>query len=201
MPAPELKELYTKALMEAGAVLFGRFRLSSGVESPVYIDLRKLLGRPRERRVIVDGLALLLEQLGFSSYPVVGVATGGIAWAAMLARHLCTPFGYVRPRAKEHGTGRLVEGVEPPGEVVLLDDVATTGESLSSAAEALLSSGFTIRVAVVVIDREQGAAQRLARLGIRLHSLITLRELLTTAAGMGYLTSERAEEILRELGL
>ncbi|NOZ89241.1 MAG: orotate phosphoribosyltransferase [Crenarchaeota archaeon] len=200
MPGPELDKLYTRILLESGALLFGRFRLASGVESPIYIDLRRVLAKPRYLRAIVDGLSVLLEHLGYTAHPIVGVATGGIPWAAALAYHLGVPTGYVRPRAKDHGTGKIVEGVEP-GEVVLLDDVATTGESLAAAAEALLNEGYTVRAAVVVVDREQGAASRLANLGLQLHSLVTLREILDSAAAMGLLAVERVEEIKRQLGL
>ncbi len=160
-------------LVESGVVLRGRFKLSSGKISDIYIDARKLLGMPRYFHAIVS----LLRETFLSHVDVdaiIGVATGGIAWAAALGFTMEMPIGYVRPKAKEHGLGRVVEGVEPPARILLVDDVATTGGSLASAVEALRREGFTVDSAIVIVDREEGAKSRLKALDVELRSLTRL---------------------------
>lgn len=160
-------------LVESGVVLRGRFKLSSGKVSDIYIDARRLLGMPRYFHAIVS----LLKDTFLSNVDVdaiIGVATGGIAWAAALGFIKEMPIGYVRPKAKEHGLGRVVEGVEPPARALLIDDVATTGGSLASAVEALRHEGFTVDSAVVIVDREEGARNRLEEIGVELRSLTRL---------------------------
>jgi len=160
-------------LVESGVVLRGRFKLSSGRTSDIYIDARRLLGMPKYFHTIVS----LLRETFLSNVDVdalIGVATGGIAWAAVLGFIVELPIGYVRPKAKEHGLGRVVEGVEPPARVMLVDDVATTGGSLASAVEALRREGFTVDSAIVIVDREEGASSRLEAIDVELRSLTRL---------------------------
>ena len=160
-------------LVESGVVLRGRFKLSSGKISDIYIDARKLLGMPRYFHAIVSLLReTFLSQVHVDA--IIGVATGGIAWAAALGFTMEIPFGYVRPKAKEHGLGRVVEGVEPPAKILLVDDVATTGGSLASAVEALRREGFTVDSAIVIVDREEGAKSRLEAIDVELRSLTRL---------------------------
>jgi orotate phosphoribosyltransferase len=89
---------------------------------------------------------------------------------------------YVRKKPKEHGTQRMIEGdPDVKGVAVVVDDVATTGSSILRAVGALKEAGFTVRDALVVVDRDEGAAQALEKGGVKLHSLLALRELLDEA--------------------
>ena len=154
-------------------VRFGEFRLSSGEYSPYYLDLRVVPSRPRLFKWVVTLMRGLVEGVD----AVVGVATGGLPYAAALAYELGIPMGYVRREAKHHGTSRIVEG-EVSGRVAVVDDVATTGESLAVAIEAVRAVGAEPVKAVVVVDREQCASRRLAQLGVTLERLFTARQLL-----------------------
>lgn len=196
-----IERLLARRLVAVGGLRLGEFRLTSGAVSPVYVDMRSLLSDPRGRLAAVAGLSALLVQVEEELGPVdavVGVATGGVPWASMLAAASGKPLGYVRPRAKEHGTGRRVEGAAS-GRVVVVDDVATTGGSVASAAEALRGEGAEPVAALVLVDREQGAAERLRALGLRLYRVATLRGLLSAAVGEGLLPRGEAEEALRRL--
>lgn len=167
-----------EALIRANCIKFGKFRLSSGKESGVYVDLRVLYSHPRELRVVVRELASLVESLG-AEY-VCGVETSGIPLASVVAYELGKPMIYVRKKSKAHGTGRLVEGAPERGRVaVVIDDVSTTGSSLAHAVGALRGhAGMVVRDAVVVVDRQENCLKRLSELGVKLHSLVTLGELL-----------------------
>ncbi|BAA81362.2 orotate phosphoribosyltransferase [Aeropyrum pernix K1] len=178
MSHEELAEVLAKVLKKRGAVLRGDFVLSSGRRSSVYIDMRRLLGDESSYSVALD---LLLEVGGQDlarSSAVIGVATGGLPWAAMLALRLSKPLGYVRPERKGHGTLSQVEGDPPKGRVVVVDDVATTGTSIAKSIEVLRSNGYTVGTALVLVDRGEGAGELLARMGVRLVSVATLKTIL-----------------------
>lgn len=176
------KEAILSALLRAGCLLRGEFRLSSGGTSSYYVDVRKLYSHPREAKVVAGELAEVAEKRGCEV--IAGVETGGLPLATMVAFILDKPLVYVRKKPKEHGTQRLVEGDESVrGLAILIDDVATTGSSLLRAAGVLRDAGFRVENALVVVDREEGAAQSLARSGLTLHSLVTLRELLEASEG------------------
>ncbi|MCX8196558.1 MAG: orotate phosphoribosyltransferase [Acidilobaceae archaeon] len=159
-----------------GALLFGEFTLSSGAKSNYYLDMRKLLGDSRAFRRASELLAERAKEL--EPFEVVaGVATAGIPWAAAVALMLNKGVAYVRSEAKGHGTGSLVEG-DPRGSCIVVDDVATTGASLERAASAL-KPFCEVKGAVVLVDRLQGAGERLERLGVKLLSVATIKDIIS----------------------
>ncbi|HFC49558.1 MAG TPA: orotate phosphoribosyltransferase, partial [Thermofilum sp.] len=88
------------------------------------------------------------------------------------------PLIYVRKERKEHGTKKIIEGDFKPGaKVLVVDDVATTGGSILRAVNALRSAGLVVEHALVVVDRLEGAEEALSRVGVRLFSLVTLKDL------------------------
>ncbi len=201
MQVPSLVEILAREAVLLGALRLGSFKLSSGTVSPVYLDARSLLQSPRAYRLVAAGLTELMYRMedkygGFDA--IVGVATGGVPWATMLAYVSGKPLGYARPRRKQHGLGRTVEGART-GRVLLVDDVATTGGSLAAAAEAVREHGGRPVAAAVIVDREQGARELLAEHGVKLHSLTTLRSLLQAAAGMGLLDRREVERVISTL--
>lgn len=167
----ELKELVKKMYLE-GIIEFGEFILSSRRKSNYYIDLRKCLSKPDLYLPIVKLYVDLISTVEFDV--IVGVATGGIPWASMVAYELKTPLAYVRSEKKEHGKTSIVEGEIKPGfKAVIVDDVATTGKSIRSAAEILRSYSLIVEDAVVAVDRREGAEELLKSLGIKLHYIIS----------------------------
>ncbi len=160
------------------ALLFGEFTLSSGLKSNYYLDLRRLLGDGGSYRRVLELLAeRALKDIGDFDV-VVGVATAGIPWASGLALMLGKGLAYVRSEVKQHGTSRVVEGAPKPGSTcIVVDDVATTGSSLESAIRSL-SGVCNVVGALVIVDRLQGASERLKGLGVKLVSLLTVKELM-----------------------
>jgi orotate phosphoribosyltransferase len=106
--------------------------------------------------------------------PIVGAA---LAVAGAGARPGLLGF-LVRKEAKTHGTGKLVEGPLPSGtDVVIVDDVATTGGSSLQAVAAVEAMGCRVCRVIVVLDRLEGAAQAFAARGLDFRSLVTIRDL------------------------
>ena len=191
-----LLRVVVEELVRVGGLLVGgEYRLRSGRVSRVYIDLRRLYASPRGYRAASLLLATRIAEASPRAEAVLGVATGGIGWAVLAASLLGLPSGYVRPEAKDHGTGRLVEGPEPPARVVVVDDVATTGGALAEAVEAAKRGGFEVEAAVVLVDRCMGAAERLSALGVRFERVATIRELLDAAESLGVDTAPAEEEL------
>uniref|UniRef100_A0A7C4BBF2 Orotate phosphoribosyltransferase n=1 Tax=Ignisphaera aggregans TaxID=334771 RepID=A0A7C4BBF2_9CREN len=182
-------------LYKCGMVKIGSFRLTSGLESPYYIDLRQLYSYPELRSRVVEELIERFEILKGSDV-VVGVATSGLALAAFIAAKLNKPLAYVRIERKEHGSRSLVEGNVSGKTVVIVDDVATTGGSLEHAVTALKSLGAIPLAAVTVVDRGQGARQRLKNIGIELYSLITSREIFEFLYSAKIIAAEDYERVI-----
>lgn len=177
------------SLHEAGCVQFGKFTLSSGERSPVYVDMRRAVSYPALLRKVVDAYARIVSTLPFDC--LAGVPYGALPIAAAVALKMGKPLVYTRKETKAHGMGRVVEGVfERGNRVVVLEDVVTSGRSVLNAAEALQAVGLVVRDAVVLVDREQGGWENLSSRGYRLHALLTLREILDTLHREGRISAQ-----------
>jgi len=182
-----------------GMVRIGRFRLTSGIESPFYIDLRRLYSYPDLAIAIADEIVARFNVRRFDA--VVGVATAGIALASYVASRAGLAMGYVRSERKAHGTESIVEGELRGLRVAIIDDVATTGGSIERAYRALKSFGAEPVEAIVVVDREQGARERLGSLGIELRSLLTARQIFRELRSLGLIDEKSFREVMDYLGM
>jgi len=188
------KELAT-ILVGLGALKFGDFVLSSGRRSPYYIDLRLLPSYPSALERIAEMYVEVLEnEVGLGNLKVAGIPTAGLPLATAVSLRARLPLIYVRETPKLHGEMKMIEGALSRGDtVVLIDDLVTTGGSLLKAAEAVRASGGRVEHAVVLIDREEGGSENLARAGIRLHAVSKISELLSWLESAGGLPSDKAE--------
>lgn len=165
------------ALLETGCVRFGQFTLKSGLQSPLYIDLRRLIAHPPLLAQVAQAYLPLLRPLTFQRLAALPYAAIPIVTAISLAGNY--PFIYPRKEVKSYGTRAEIEGDYAPGErVVVVDDLATTGSSKFEAIEKLQAAGLVIRDIVVLIDRQSGARLSLAQAGFTLHAVLTLSDLL-----------------------
>ena len=161
-------------LLECGAVQFGDFVLTSGRKSDYYVDVKKASTRPEILEKIAEGMAALVRD----EKRLAGMELGAVPIVVALALHTGTPYLILRKGKREHGTGRRIEGEFVPGETVLIiEDVATTGGSIVRSAEILRDAGLRVGRALVVVDREEGAAKSLKTEGIELIPLVRISEL------------------------
>lgn len=166
-----------KLIRQAGAVKFGDFVLSSSKKSNVYVDLRLLISHPVVYQEIIRESLSILSKLDFGA--IAGIPTGGLVWASFIAYELKMPLVYVRKEEKRHGTSKLVEGdLEKGSRILVVDDVATTGSNLAYAIEKLIGEGYEVKDAFVIVDREEGATEKLSQIGVKLHSLTNLSEII-----------------------
>src|SRR6188768_3378240 len=162
------------------ALQVGQFKLASGKMSSYYLDCRKVTLDSAGANLIADGM---LEYMGAN----LPDAVGGMAIGAdPITAAIITIAGrtgkklkgfIVRKEAKQHGTGRDVEGPVKPGEsVVIVEDVVTTGGSSLAAIEKAEAFGLKVLGVLAIIDRLEGGAVALAAKGYKLQTLLTIRD-------------------------
>ena len=182
------------ALLAADCVQFGTFTLKSGLQSPIYFDLRRLVSHPRLLGLVARAYIPVLEGLVFDRLAALPYAALPIVTAIALASGW--PMLYPRKETKDYGTRAPVEGEFQPGEqVVLIDDLATTGGSKIEAIEQLDRVGLQVEDVVVLIDRESGAREDLERRGLRFHAVLQLSEMLDHWEQGGLVSVEQAAAV------
>ena len=182
-------------LHDIGAIKFGSFTLKSGLVSPFYIDLRPIVSYPDILKKLSDLLYEELQQINHYDY-ICGVPYSGLSFASATSIANDIPMLIKRKERKQYGTKRLVEGSQQPGdEIVLIEDVVSSGASLLETIEDLDSEQLSIAGILVVIDREQGGTDLLKAEGFRVNSLFTVSQLLELLVGADRLDQETADKI------
>lgn len=164
-------------LLAAGCIKFGEFTLKSGLKSPIYIDLRRIISHPGLLREIGMAYLPILSNLNFDRIAGLPYAAIPIATAVSLQGNY--PMIYPRKEVKAYGTRAEIEGEYHAGEtVVVIDDLATTGGSKFEAIEKLTAVDLKVKDIVVLVDRQSGARESLEQAGYAMHSVLTITELL-----------------------
>jgi len=177
-------------LLDAGCIKFGDFTLKSGLQSPIYIDLRRIISHPKLLADVAQAYLPLISNLQFSRLAGLPYAAIPIATAISLAGNY--PMIYPRKEAKTYGTKAEIEGEYQAGEtVVVIDDLATTGGSKFEAIEKLTSAGLIVKDVVVLVDRQSGAKESLEQAGYSMHAVLTISQLLIIGKRWGELRKKR----------
>jgi len=171
-----------KRLVREHALKFGTFTLASGKTASYYLDCRHLTLHPRGANVIAVGI--LERLLAMDSLPdaVGGMAIGADPITAAVItiagqRELPILGFMVRKEPKGHGTGRQVEGPVQPGQnVVIVEDVITSGGSALAAVKAAREFGLNVRGVIGIIDRLAGGQAAFEAEGVPLQTLLTVRD-------------------------
>ena len=127
------------------------YKWASGWKSPIYCDNRKTLSYPRIRTFIRQEIVKTIDENFGRPDLIAGVATGGIAQAALVAQEFGLPLVYVRSEAKSHGTKSQIEGVVEAGQsVIVIEDLVSTGKSSLIAVDALRNAGCIVKGMVAI---------------------------------------------------
>ena len=168
------------AALREHAYLEGDFLLRSGRRSSYYLDKYRFETRPDLLAVLGDYIAAAVAEHEPEAVRIASPELGAVVLAAAASLSSGLPFLIVRNKAKEYGTANRLEGVFEPGErVCLVEDVVTSGGAAVEALEALREAGLECRIAVCVVDREEGGVDALARRGARLVPLFRAVDLLS----------------------
>jgi orotate phosphoribosyltransferase len=161
--------------VDARCRLHGTFVLRSGQMTDEYFDKYLFEADPRLLRRVVERMVPLIPT---DAQLLGGLELGGIPIATMLSQLTGLRALYVRKQAKEYGTRKLAEGDDPAGRnVVLVEDVITTGGAVVDAAAALRDLGATVSTVVCVIDRSAPGGNVLADHGIGMRSVLMKADL------------------------
>ena len=179
-------------LLSAGCVKFGEFTLKSGLKSPIYIDLRRLVTYPRLLTEVASAYLPVLKKLEFDR--LAGLPYAAIPIVTAISLQAGYPVIYPRKEIKTYGTKAEIEGEYQAGETaVVVDDVTTTGGSKFEGIEKLTGVGLKVHDVVVLIDRQSGAKEALDEAGFHLHAVLTISELLDYWEMTGKVGEEKIE--------
>lgn len=118
------------------------FVWTSGLRTPIYCDNRLIMSYPKERYIVEESLANLIQTTFKDVDVIAGVATAGIPHASIVAHLLQKPMVYVRSDAKKHGKKNAIEGHIPQNsKVVMVEDLISTGKSVIQAAKVVEENG------------------------------------------------------------
>ncbi|MGD0819479.1 MAG: orotate phosphoribosyltransferase [Desulfomonilia bacterium] len=170
-----------KEIIRHDAVKFGKFTLSSGKESDLYVDLRKVTLNPVGASIIGSLISDIIKNRKVDAVGGMSVGADPIAVATSLAAYQegreIMAF-LVRKNQKTHGTGNVIEGPIKPGQrAIVVEDVITTGASTISAIERIKEAGLEIELVVAIFDRCEGGREAIEALGYEVRSLLTRHDL------------------------
>jgi orotate phosphoribosyltransferase len=168
------------AALRERAYLEGDFVLRSGRRSRYYLDKYRFETQPELLGPLGMRIAEAVAEHEPEAARLAGPELGAVPLAAAASLASGLPYLIVRKEAKDYGTANRLEGVFETGECVcLVEDVVTSGGALCEAVDAVREAGLVARHAVCVVDREEGGADALARVGVRLDSLYRASALLS----------------------
>ena len=158
------KEYLIQILKENKVFEEGEFTLASGKKSSYYVNMKKAITEPLILSTIAE---LISERIDDSTQKIAGPALGAVPIATAVSLESRKPLLMIRKEKKGYGTSKLIEGELNEGDnVILVEDVTTTGGSLLKAINAIRDNGGIVQKAFVVVDRE----------GIELEPLISVSE-------------------------
>jgi len=168
------------------------FTWASGWKSPIYCDNRLILSFPMIRNYVRDEFAKNIEKQFGKPDVIAGVATGAIGVGILVAESLGLPFVYVRPEPKKHGRQNQVEGFLQKGQnVVVVEDLISTGNSSLMAVEALRNEGANIKgMAAIFTYGFNVAEENFKNANVDLYTLSNYSNLLDLAVEKQYITED-----------
>ncbi len=175
------------------------FTWASGWQSPIYCDNRVSLSFPPVRIYIKEQMAKIVEEEFGKPDAIAGVATGAIAIGVLIAQELGVPFVYVRPEPKKHGRKNQIEGhLESGQNVVVIEDLISTGKSSLAAVDALKEAGASVKGMVAIFSYGfDVASENFENHNVNLKTLSNYEILLEQALDSQYI-SQKELSLLRD---
>ncbi|SNR15167.1 orotate phosphoribosyltransferase [Tenacibaculum jejuense] len=173
------------------------FTWASGWKSPIYCDNRVTLSYPPVRNFLKEKIAKLIEEKYGKPDVIAGVATGAIAIGVLVAQELGLPFVYVRPEPKKHGRKNQIEGFLESGQnVVVVEDLISTGKSSLNAIKALKEANATVKGMVAIFSYGFSIAEEtFNEYNLDFSTLSNYENLLEQALESNYITQKELQTL------
>ena len=173
-----INAILINTLFAIGSIQFGSFTFKSGMQSPMYIDLRRIISYPETLTTISE---LMWEKIKNNDFDAIcGVPYTALPIATVISIKHDKPMLMRRKEKKEYGTKQKIEGIFAPGQkVIVIEDLVTTGGSTLETIVDLEKEGLIVTDVVICVDRQQGGKQRLEKMGYKVHALLTIEEITT----------------------
>ncbi|MGH9856520.1 MAG: orotate phosphoribosyltransferase [Acidobacteriota bacterium] len=200
MTAQSLKEEIALDLYKIGALKFGEFTFKSGIQSPMYMDLRLFVSYPKVLKKVAKAYAELIVPLVYDR--LAGIAYTALPIAGAVSLEMEKPWIYMRKEglAKGYGLKKAIEGEYEKGDtVIVIDDLITKGDSKIEVIEPFKNYGLEIKDFVVLIDYEKGGSTLLKEKGYNLHAFLTMREVVDIMKSNGKLDAAKHKQCLEFL--
>ncbi len=196
----ELSRPLAKLLLDIGAVSLSPNRpytWASGLKSPVYCDNRLTLAHPSVRETIAEGFERVIKTQSLPCDVIAGIATAGIPHAAWLADRMQKPMIYVRSTAKSHGRQQQIEGaLEKGANVVLIEDLVSTGMSSTSAISPVTDAGGHVTAVLAIFSYGLSQAREaFVSADTRLFTLTDFPMLIQVAQSSGAISDSDLESL------
>ena len=167
------KDYLIELLIKNEVFLEGDFTLSSGKKSNYYINMKKAITEPKILSTISNLITDKIKDENIDK--IAGPALGAVPIATAVSLNSGLPLLMIRKQKKGYGTSKLIEGELNEGDnVIVVEDVSTTGESLLKAIDAIQDNGGIVKKAFVVVDRKEGAIESFTNKGLILEPLISV---------------------------
>jgi len=184
-----------RQLYKIGAIKFGEFKLKSGLISPFYFDLRLIVSYPDLMDKFATELCKQINNLKFNL--VTGIPYTALPIATLVSSKLNIPLVYIRKEKKTYGTAQKIEGRYNIGDTILvIDDLITTGSSKVETIAGFESAGLKVSDISVAIDRSIDGSDFLAKNNVKLHSLITLNDIIKILLEDGSISDSQVTQII-----
>ncbi|CAF1388666.1 unnamed protein product [Rotaria magnacalcarata] len=183
-------------LYDIEAFKFGSFKLKTGLQSPIYIDLRVIISYPDILRSVAVHMNEILKRSNVSFDSICGVPYTALPIASIICADYNRPMLIRRKEVKNYGTKKLIEGkFQTNDRCIIIEDIVTSGSSVIETADSLRAEGLQITDAIVFFDREQNGENNLQKRNIRLHRVLKISEVLGYLVQHGKITEEISESV------
>ncbi|CAF0773146.1 unnamed protein product [Rotaria sp. Silwood1] len=191
----DLDQLILK-LFDIEAFKFGAFKLKSGLQSPIYIDLRVIISYPDVLRSVAVHMNGILQNSNVRVNEICGVPYTALPIASIICADYNRPMLIRRREAKDYGTKKIIEGkFHSNDRCIIIEDIVTTGSSVIETADDLRTEGLQVTDAIVFVDREQNGEKNLQEKNIRLHRVLKISEVLDCLVRHGKITEEVSKDV------
>ncbi|MCH7758463.1 MAG: orotate phosphoribosyltransferase [Thaumarchaeota archaeon] len=191
-------------LHEKKIIQFGDFTLTSGKKSQYYVDLRLVPSFPHQFRKMIKYLqGEIIKDIGLDKFDsLVSIPTGGLVIASALAIETVKPLIFVRSKPKDYGTSKSIEGKIWEGlKVLMIDDVATTGDSVVNGIKSLTEAKIKVEDAYVIVNRMEGAEEALKKQGVTLHSITNVMQITKSLYEQNLVGDDVLQKVQEQIGI